>query len=231
MLKKSYEFISPNFGHRPEGMSIDTIIIHYTDMKNDISALNRLCDKKAEVSTHYLINKDGKIFSLVPDHLRAWHAGPSHWMGRDKVNDFSIGIELDNNCYENFTDELMKSLIALCHELIQIHPIHSSHILGHSDIVPSRKFDPGRLFNWQLLAKNGIGIYPETNGKTQIPKLDEIQAMLAQYGYKILITGIMDRQTIDVMRAFNEHFNPKCYDVWSETSQAKLNALLSYLLK
>jgi N-acetylmuramoyl-L-alanine amidase len=217
MIEINHEFTSPNFGIRPVGIAIDTIIIHYTDMKDDISALNRLCDRQAEVSSHYLINKQGKIFSLVPDHLRAWHAGPSCWMNRHKVNDFSIGIELDNNGYEEFSSELMHSLIALCHQLIKNHPINPFYILGHSDIVPNRKFDPGRLFNWRLLANNGIGIYPEKTTGAKTLKLEEIQSMLAKYGYEILVSGIMDKQTIDVMRAFNEHFNPECYDVWSES--------------
>ncbi len=227
MLKKNYKFISPNFGLRPAGMPIDTIIIHYTEMKNDISALEHLCDIKTEVSSHYLINKKGEIFSLVPDHLRAWHAGPSCWRNREKVNDFSIGIELDNNGKEEFSVPLIKSLIKLCHELIQAHPIDQFNIIGHSDIVPSRKFDPGRLFNWQMLAENGIGIFPNALEEVDIPETLLIQNMLERYGYKIELTGVMDQLTIDVMRAFNEHFNPLSYEVWNKKSQAMLQALLT----
>ena len=152
------KFISPNFDKRPTDVVIDTIIIHHTKMKDDISALNRLCNKEDGVSAHYLINKQGEIFSLVPDHLRAWHAGASYWRGREKVNDFSIGIELDNNGEEEFSEPLMNSLIKLCHELMDIHPIDPFNIIGHSDIAPGRKDDPGRLFNWRLLADNKIGI-------------------------------------------------------------------------
>ena len=225
MLEKCYDFKSPNFGSRPEGMKIDTIIIHYTEVKDDMTAINCYCDEKSEISPHYLINKAGKIFSIVPDYLRAWHAGPSCWRGREKVNDFSIGIELDNNGKEEFDKPLMQSLIKLCHELIQIHPIDQFNIIGHSDIIPSRKFDPGRLFNWKLMAQNNIGIYPNIIDKMTVPSVELIQTMLAKYGYKIEITGKMDQLTIDVMRAFNEHFNPECYDNWSEKSQAMLHNL------
>ena len=230
MLKRNNQFTSPNFNLRPEAILIDSIIIHYTDMKDDISALKRLCDKKSAVSAHYLINKQGEVFALVPDHLCAWHAGPSNWRGKNKVNDFSIGIELDNNGYEEFTSPLMHALIELCHELIERHPINPLCIVSHSDVAPSRKFDPGRLFDWQLLAKNGIGVFPENEGIEALPKIEKIQTMLLRYGYKIAITGVIDKLTIDVMRAFNEHFNPKCYDAWSEESQAILSALISTCL-
>lgn len=193
-------------------------------MNDDVSALERLCDPQAEVSSHYLINKQGKIFSLVPDLLRAWHAGPSCWKNREKVNDYSIGIELDNNGKESFSQELMESLITLCKELMQIYPI--AYVLGHSDIIPSRKFDPGRLFNWQLLAENNIGIFPVNEKEAKIPDIATIQTMLAKYGYKIAITNVLDQLTIDVMRAFNEHFNPKCIDNWNEVSQGKLEFLI-----
>ena len=226
MLAKSYEFISTNFGLRPPKTIIDTIIIHYTEMKDDISALKRLCDPEAEVSCHYLINKQGKIYSLVPDFFRAWHAGPSCWMSRENVNDYSIGIELDNNGKEAFSKPLMDSLVRLCKELIQVHPINPAYILGHSDVIPSRKFDPGRLFNWQLLAENDIGIFPINVKEYEIPDIFTIQTMLAKYGYKIEITNVLDQLTIDVMRAFNEHFNPNCLSNWDKISQGKLESLI-----
>lgn len=228
MIKKNYEFTSPNFGPRPKDMLIDSIIIHYTEMKDDISALKRLCDAKAEVSSHYLISKTGEIFSLVPDNLRAWHAGPSCWRGREKVNDFSIGIELDNNGKEIFGKDLMNSLIQLCHELISIHPIDQHNIIGHSDIIPSRKFDPGRLFNWKLMAENNIGIFPKELKASCIKDILTIQKQLSEYGYKIDFSGKMDQLTIDVMRAFNEHFNPECLKTWSDKSQSILNALTEH---
>ncbi len=229
MTKLFHDYISPNFGERPYGTKIDTIVIHYTDMKDAKSALERLCDKAAEVSSHYLIDKQGRIFSLVPDHLRAWHAGPSCWREKEKVNDYSIGIELDNNGKEIFSAALMDSLIDLCHNLIKIHPIEQRNIVGHSDVIPPRKFDPGRLFDWKLLAKNGIGIFPEVNSLAQITSITDIQEKLLKYGYKIELSGKMDQYTKDVMRAFNEHFNPSCYQDWNEKSQAILSALMKEL--
>jgi N-acetylmuramoyl-L-alanine amidase len=225
MLKKSHEFTSPNFTSRPEGMMIDSIIMHFTEMHDDISALKRLCDPKTEVSSHYLINKQGKIFSLVPDHLRAWHAGQSCWRGKEKANDYSIGIELDNNGKEEFSEPLMLSLIDLCHELIKSYPIDQFNIIGHSDVIPSRKFDPGRFFDWKRLAKNKIGIFPDSAQKSVISDIKHVQTMLSDYGYKINITGELDQLTIDVMRAFNEHFNPTCQENWNEHSQYMLEEL------
>ena len=229
MTKLFYDYISPNFGERPYGIKIDTIVIHYTDMKDAKSALERLCDEEAEVSSHYLIDKQGRIFSLVPDHLRAWHAGPSCWRGKERVNDYSIGIELDNNGKEIYSPALMDSLIELCRDLIEIHPIEQRNIVGHSDIIPPRKFDPGRLFDWKLLAKNGIGIFPEVNSLEQVTSIFDIQEKLLKYGYKIDLNGIIDQHTKDVMRAFNEHFNQSCLEDWNEKSQAILSALMKEL--
>lgn len=231
MLQINKKFQSPNFSLRPASMKIDSIVIHYTDMKDDVSALNRLCDPKTEVSSHYLVSKTGEIFSLVDDHLRAWHAGESCWMGQEKVNDYSIGIELDNNGNEIFNNDLMNSLVELCFYLKKNHPINQRKIIGHSDIIPSRKFDPGRLFDWQYLAQYEIGIFPQTIDKSLIPEISTVQEMLCAYGYKINITNVLDELTIDVMRAFNEHFNPKCFDQWSEESQAKLEELLIIITK
>jgi N-acetylmuramoyl-L-alanine amidase len=229
MLKNS-NYSSPNFSSRPAGSDIDTIVIHFTEMDNDVSALERLCNIETQVSAHYLINKNGQVFSLVPEYLRAWHAGTSHWKGRAKLNDFSIGIELDNNGHEEFSALLMNSLIELCHELIKTHPINPFYILGHSDIAPGRKADPGRYFNWKMLAKNGISIYPADLQKAVIPDIKIIQAHLLEYGYKIEVTGVMDQSTLAVMKAFNEHFNQECLKPWDEHSQAMLNSLI-YLLR
>lgn len=226
-MLKIHKHPSPNFGNRPPNTKIDTIIIHFTEMKDDTSALNRLCDPQAQVSSHYLINKKGEVYSLVSDSLRAWHAGVSHWKGRDSVNDFSIGIELDNNGNEEFSKDLMNSLIKLCKKLINEHPINPLYILGHSDIAPGRKVDPGRYFDWKLLAKNGIG--PDlSNIKKDLYIKDTItiQKMLIEYGYKLEATGVMDQDTLDVMKSFNDHFNPECLEAWNELSQS----ILSYLI-
>jgi N-acetylmuramoyl-L-alanine amidase len=231
MVKKCYDYPSPNFNTRPANIQIDTIVIHYTEVKDDITALNVYMQQESQISPHYVVNKKGKIFSVVPDEFRAWHAGPSCWRGREKVNDFSIGIELDNNGRENFSQALMDSLIELCHELIKSYPIDQFNIVGHSDIIPSRKFDPGRLFNWKLLAQNNIGIFPleVLQDDVQMPELHVVQSMLNKYGYKIDITNKLDQLTIDVMRAFNEHFNPECLKHWNSKSFTILRCLNALL--
>ncbi|MGB4191098.1 MAG: N-acetylmuramoyl-L-alanine amidase [Rickettsiales bacterium] len=226
MLKINNNFASPSFDLRPEDAIIDTIIIHHTKISNIKEALDSYLDKELKLSAHYLLSKQGEIFSLVEDHLRAWHAGVSYWRGREKINNFSIGIELDNNGEEEFSNELMQALIELCHYLIKKHPIDQFNIIGHSDIAPGRKDDPGNLFNWQLLADNNIGIMPSNVDEVKVPEIRVIQKMLSQYGYKIEITGIKDEQTLEVMKAFNEHFNQKCLREWDERSQGCLEVLI-----
>lgn len=227
MLQKSLEYRSPNFNERPENTKIDTIVIHYTEKEDHLAWHLEALELK--VSAHYLINREGKVFSVVPDNLRAFHAGKSFWRGREKVNDFSIGIELDNNGKEKFSEALMNSLISLCKELIYKYPIDPFNIIGHSDVAPGRKSDPGRLFDWNLLAKNGIGVMPRNLAPTTVmPNIETIQRMFSKYGYGIEITGILDQRTLDVMKAFNEHFNQQCPNNWDIKSQMMLEALLIY---
>lgn len=228
MLEKSLEYVLPHFNERPEAVPIDTIIIHYTGKKDCVSWYLEALE--IEVSAHYLISKQGKIFSVVPEHLRAWHAGKSFWRGQEKVNDFSIGIELDNNGNEPFPMEQMNSLVKLSHELITRYPINPLKVLGHSDVAPNRKRDPGKFFDWAYLAQNNIGVMPTKSALT-ISDTRKIQEMLSQYGYKIDVTGEIDQQTSDVMQAFNDHFNQECKTHWDEYSQGALHELLGYLLK
>jgi len=132
---------SPNHNDRPENTVIDTIVIHYTGMKTLEEAIERLCDEKTEVSSH------------LDEEYRAWHAGVSCWNGKDNVNDFSIGIELENKGHEfgytPFSDAQMASLVELCKSIKTRYNI--KHIVGHSDIAPTRKQDPGEFFNWKLV--------------------------------------------------------------------------------
>jgi len=148
---------SPNFDKRPKGTKIDSIIIHYTGMKTFNDAYKRLCDKNSKVSTHYLIGRDGRTFNLVEEKNRAWHAGISHWKGVNNLNNNSIGIELENPGHEfgyiSFSKKQMLSLILLCKELKKKYDIKADWVLGHSDIAPDRKLDPGEKFNWSLIKK------------------------------------------------------------------------------
>lgn len=151
---------SPNFNERPDNTLIDTIVLHYTDMETCQESLARLCDPNYKVSCHYLVNDNGDIYQLVKDEHRAWHAGISHWQGRDNVNDFSIGIELQNFGYQYFiaknewqpyTTQQIDNLLILLDFLTSQHNIAPCNIIGHSDVAPGRKIDPGPHFPWDLV--------------------------------------------------------------------------------
>jgi len=164
---------SPNFyiKKRPK-KQIDFLIIHYTGMKNEKAALSRLTKIQSQVSSHYLIKKDGKIILLVPDLYIAWHAGFSSWKKKRFLNTSSIGIELTNPGhefkYKNFSKKQINSLIRLSKFLIKKYKISKKNILGHSDISPERKKDPGEKFPWEHLAKKRIGVWHNLNRKMLI---------------------------------------------------------------
>lgn len=151
---------SPNFNDRPKGVSINCIVLHYTDFLTVEESLDRLTDSCSQVSSHYLIDDDGTIYQLVADEKRAWHAGVSHWNGCDNVNHNSIGIELQNGGMtykEQFGDwppypaAQMDALAELAHDLQLRFSIPTEHIVGHNEIAPTRKIDPGPHFNWDDL--------------------------------------------------------------------------------
>ena len=155
---------SPNHNERPAGKAIDILLIHYTGMRDGDAALQRLRDPAAKVSSHYLIEEDGRIHRLVDESRRAWHAGVGYWAGERDINAVSIGIELVNpghdNGYRAFPQPQMAALIELGKAILARHPIPPSRVLGHSDIAPTRKIDPGELFDWKALAAAGIGLWP-----------------------------------------------------------------------
>ena len=152
---------SPNFSTpKRQKKNIKYIIIHYTGMKNELSALNRLTDYKSKVSAHYFIKKNGKILNLVPDLYEAWHAGKSNWKNIQSLNRYSIGIEIQNpgheNFYEKFSNKQMNSVKKLLRFLTKKYRLNCKNILGHSDIAPNRKKDPGENFPWKELAKHKL---------------------------------------------------------------------------
>ena len=159
------KYYSPNHDKKPRSSkSITTIIIHYTGMQSERESLKRLCDPRFKVSCHFLINRKGKIFKIVDELKIAWHAGKSKWKEKKNLNKNSIGIELVNKGhkygYQNFPKIQINSLINLCKKLKKRFKIHNKLILGHSDIAPNRKVDPGEKFPWNYLSLKGIGIYP-----------------------------------------------------------------------
>jgi N-acetylmuramoyl-L-alanine amidase len=159
-MKKVFNY-SPNFNHnKRNSKQIKFLIFHYTGMRKEIDAINRLTNIQSEVSSHYLIKKNGDIVVMVPDLYIAWHAGKSSWKSFKSLNKNSIGIEISNPGHEynylNFSKKQVQSIIYLGKSLLKKYKIKSSNVLGHSDIAPFRKKDPGEKFPWRYLAKFGI---------------------------------------------------------------------------
>ena len=241
-MKYVTNFTSPNSDTRPNGSAINFIILHYTEMMFD-DALAKLCDPSASVSAHYLLKEDGVIYQLVDDSMRSWHAGKSYWKGIEALNNCSIGIEIDNLGDRAFSDAQIKSCIKLCKYLMKKYDIKPHNVLGHSDIAPDRKIDPGIFFDWRMLASQNIGLWPrgavQTSKATRLSDYASVQSNLSKFGYKIDITGVLDRQTMDVIRAFQSRFCPhkiKSLDVyrdlnaiyeWDQESEVVLSELLS----
>ncbi len=226
---------SPNFDDRPSGAKVKYLILHYTGMATGQAALDRLCDPAAKVSAHYLIEEDGQVFSLVAEHKRAWHAGVSSWAGDRDINGLSIGIELVNpghdgpgykGNYRPFPMAQMTALRELSKGILSRHDILPRHILGHSDVAPMRKCDPGELFDWRYLASEGIGLWPKGDDPSLGQNWRDIsvaQQNLADFGYDIKVTGKLDSQTKAVLRAFQQHFRPA--DIRGQSDQECLAIL------
>ena len=170
---------SPNFDVKKRKVKeIKFIIFHYTGMKKQNQAINRLTDTKSKVSSHYLIKNNGEILTLVPDLYVAWHAGVSSWKNYKSINKYSIGIEISNPgheySYKKFSKKQIKSIIKLSIYLKKKYKIKSNFILGHSDIAPDRKKDPGEKFPWKYLSKNKIGQWHYLNEKKLFKKRNRI---------------------------------------------------------
>ncbi len=148
--------LSPNCGPRRDGLTPSLIVLHYTAMASAEAAIDRLCDPVAEVSAHYVIARDGRLTQLVPEALRAWHAGAGSWQGRGDVNSRSIGIELDNDGASPFSEPLMAVLETLLPQIMARHDIAPEEVIGHSDMAPGRKTDPGPRFDWMRLERLGL---------------------------------------------------------------------------
>jgi N-acetylmuramoyl-L-alanine amidase len=199
---------SPNFDERKLPVSI--IVLHYTGMEDGASALARLRDPEAKVSSHYLITEEGQIARLVDEEKRAWHAGRSHWRGIDDVNSASIGIELVNPGHEfgyrPFPEAQMASLMWLMAGIVERHGITRGNIVGHSDIAPTRKLDPGELFDWERLAKVRFAL-PRPSKYLTDPDWNDANFLLAleRFGYEVI-----DGEA--AVRAFQRRFRPDTID-------------------
>ena len=199
---------SPNFDERRLPVSI--IVLHYTGMVDAASALRRLTDPAAKVSSHYLIAEDGQIVRLVPETKRAWHAGQAHWRGIDDVNSASIGIELVNPGHENgyrpFSAPQMDALLPLMAGIVGRYGVTRGNIVGHSDVAPARKDDPGELFDWERLAKLRLAL-PRPRKHLTDPLWSDASFLLAlgRFGYEVV-----DREA--AVRAFQRRFRPERVD-------------------
>ena len=198
------------------------LVLHYTGMPTAAAALARLCDPAAEVSAHYLIDEDGSVHALVDEERRAWHAGVSFWRGQGDINSRSIGIELVNPGHEfgyrPFPVAQMAALAELATAILARHPIPPRNVVGHADIAPRRKEDPGELFDWAWLAGLGIGLWPAA----PLPGSEaEVAAMLSAWGYETADPSA-------ALRAFQRHFRPsRCDGRADDETVGLLTALLS----
>lgn len=228
---------SPNFDSRTSPP--DMIVLHYTGMPTGEGALARLRDPQAKVSAHYLVEEDGRVYSLVAEERRAWHAGVSFWKGRTDINAASIGIEIVNPGHEfgyrAFPEVQVESLIALMDDIRGRWEIAEDHIVGHSDVAPSRKEDPGELFPWKALAEAGHGLWVEPPPAPGAPLgvgdegtgVFALQAGLTRLGYDSAPTGRYDETTQTIVRAFQRHWRPQRFDgVCDGETRARLVHLL-----
>jgi N-acetylmuramoyl-L-alanine amidase len=215
---------SPNFDQR--GLPISMLVVHFTHMHTAELALQRLCDPASKVSAHYLIAKTGEIFQLVDEANRAWHAGVSSWRGEADVNSASIGIELDYRPADEGPDpdydpRLLQSLVELSGDIVQRYAIAPRNVVGHGDVAPGRKVDPGVKMDWPRLARHGVGLWidpPATQAVEALrlgdtgPAIAAFQKALSSYGYGVNQDGVFDQQTLEVVSAFQRHFRRQKVD-------------------
>ena len=235
---------SPNFDGRPKGRAVDILLLHYTGLPRAADALARLCDPAAKVSAHYLIDEDGTTYRLVGEAKRAWHAGQAAWRGEADINGASIGIELVNPGhaygYRPFPPAQMAVLVALARAILARHPVPPRNVLGHSDVACARKEDPGELFDWRALAKEGIGLWPHkpiVRGETGLAlkagdagaAVRSLQEALSEYGYEVRVSGVFDEATAAVVRAFQRHFRPERLDGIADPETCQLAFQLATL--
>ncbi|MBX9635787.1 MAG: N-acetylmuramoyl-L-alanine amidase [Magnetospirillum sp.] len=199
---------SPNAEPRRSEVT-DMLVLHYTGMPTGAEALARLTDAEAKVSAHYLVEEDGTVFALVPENQRAWHAGLSSWRGETDINSRSIGIEIVNPGHEfgyrAFPNAQIDAVIRLCLGVLSRHSIAPRNVVGHADIAPTRKQDPGELFPWARLKSYGIGLWPfDGTERADLPP-ETVLSLLTQYGYDVTAPEA-------AVAAFQRHFRPDRVD-------------------
>jgi len=232
---------SGNYGERRNGREPDLIVLHYTGMADGRMAVQRLTTVGTEVSAHYIVLEDGRIIQSVSESRRAWHAGASTWAGESDINSSSIGIEIINGGHDYglppYPLRQVAAVIALCKGIMIRRNIPRHRVIGHSDISPGRKQDPGEKFPWALLAASGVGQYVPPAKIVAGPTMavgaagDNVRALqeaLASYGYGVTVSGIYDFATVEVVTAFQRHFRPELIDGIADVSTVTtLNNLLA----
>lgn len=215
---------SPNHARRGVPPRIDMLVLHYTGMASAEAALERLCDEAALVSAHYVVGEDGTVWRLVPERRRAFHAGRSCWEGESDLNLVSIGVEIVNPGHEwgyrPFPEAQMAAVERLCRDILARHPIPRHRVVGHSDIAPDRKTDPGELFDWPRLARAGIGIWPMPSGRLAAAPIDRVCAVadLRAIGY-----GPPPASEEPAIAAFQRRFRPaRCDGVLDGETVARI---------
>jgi N-acetylmuramoyl-L-alanine amidase len=218
---KTIDYPSPNHAPRPPGTAVDVLVLHYTELPLRES-LDILCDPTREhrVSSHYVLAEDGTLYTLVPEDRVAWHAGRSHWRGREALNTTSIGVEIVNlhGDRHDYPERQIEALIALCQGIGGRHPaMVPRNVVGHSDIAPKRKIDPGLRFPWRRLADSGIGLWPRAG---VAPVTGDIQPALQRYGYG----PPGEVEPADIVSAFQRHFRPSRVDGIADDETRRLLA-------
>ncbi|MCB2059473.1 MAG: N-acetylmuramoyl-L-alanine amidase [Novosphingobium sp.] len=202
------EVPSPNRDERK--LPVSMVVLHYTGMKTAEEALERMCDPEAKVSAHYMIDEDGTVTALVPEEKRAWHAGKSYWRGITDVNSASVGIELVNPGHEfgyrPFPEAQMEALLPLLADIVERHDVPRANVVGHSDVAPARKQDPGELFNWQRLARLRLALpIPKLAMRLVFDNPGAFYLALERFGY-----DITDGHA--AVRAFQRRWRPELID-------------------
>lgn len=232
---------SANYGDRRNDRVPDLIVLHYTGFADTKTAIARLTTAGTEISAHYIVQEDGKIIQCVPESRRAWHAGASSWAGESDVNSASIGIEIVNGGHDRglppYPLRQIAAVIALSRGIMIRRNIPRHRVVGHSDIAPGRKQDPGEHFPWQLLADSGVGYYVSPVKIVAGPTLavgstgSEVRALqegLVQLGYDLPITGQYDFPTLEVVTAFQRHYRPALFDgIADRSTVSTLRTLLA----
>ncbi len=217
---------SANYGQRKSGLVPSILLLHYTGMDSCAKAIDWLSRPESGVSSHYVVDVDGTVTQLVREDMRAWHAGQSSWHGETDINSASIGIEIHNpghgEDYCDFPDRQMQAVADLSRDIIGRWGIEPEGVLGHSDVAPGRKIDPGERFDWKGLAEAGVGrwVAPEPVGpligshsqQTDPETVRHIKRLLAGYGYGIGEDGVLDAEARKVIAAFQIHFRPQRVD-------------------